>query len=149
MSDPYRWSAAARELRERAAACARSLDHGCVLAAHVLLALAETPGAAAELLEAAGAGAATLREAVAASYDRAPLLEGVPLDTWSDEMRELVAAATEIADLEGSHEVEPLHLLLAVTEDPQASAVAALRACGLDVARLRERVRARLVDRRG
>ncbi|GIW72430.1 MAG: hypothetical protein KatS3mg102_1972 [Planctomycetota bacterium] len=141
--DRLRWSTAASRAVELALAEARRRGHGRLESAHLLAGLLAVPGSPQALLAEQGLGASALAAHLDAAYEGPPLLAGAAVEQHGPEWREVVALAQEIADAEGSFEVEPRHLLLAATEDRRWSAWRVLEAAGVAPAALREAVQAR------
>jgi ATP-dependent Clp protease ATP-binding subunit ClpC len=125
---------------------ALGFGHNYLGSEHLLIGLIEVDGPARDAL------AGTLPSAEARLAVEQMIGRGQPpaSDVWlSPRARLSMERAYDIASGIGSRTVEPLHLLIALTElGPDAIASRVLSAAGVDVERLRSRLRESLVGRR-
>jgi len=141
-----RLSSSAQRTLRRAEALARSQGHGQLATVHLVVALAEQPGATtAALSEQRGDEVLdALAPAAWNAYNGPPAAADGDLELDRGEAREALADAADEAEVQGDFEIQPAHLFLAATADPRWSAPTALRALGVDVERAR-----RFVDEHG
>ena len=120
------------QLLLEAAKQARMLGHSYVGSQHLLLALALRPGWAAQLLQAAGAEGAWLREVAILLHGRgsagAVLHQG-----FSGTARGILAAAGQEAAACGKAEVKGVHILLALLRRERCAGARMLLYAGVDV----------------
>ena len=114
---------------------ARSLGHSCVGTEHIFLGLLAAPGRTGQLLRGLGldAGVAKTMTAVIRGVGTAdlPLPQG-----FSQEARSLLRRAGQEAKLLGKREIQPEHLLLALTRQPSGPAREVLELSGVDAQEL-------------
>jgi ATP-dependent Clp protease ATP-binding subunit ClpA len=137
----YRMSGAAQRAIGRARREALALGHARLTPAHLVIALALEPGAAERALAAAGLKPDPLRRAVDAGYDGPRGGKARDLDEADPALLEVYATAGDEADAEGEHDIAPVRLFLAATEEAEGPGVAALAAAGVDVERARAAAR--------
>ncbi|MBP3660685.1 MAG: ATP-dependent Clp protease ATP-binding subunit, partial [Oscillospiraceae bacterium] len=126
-----RYSQEAADVIVAAAARARGLGHSFVGSVHLLMALCSSADEAGMLLRSASVTEKFVHDAAAVlcgvGTARLPLPQG-----FSREARQLLRLAGGEAQLLGSGQVRPLHLLLALTRRPGSMAVMVLRIAGVD-----------------
>ena len=114
---------------------ARSLGHSCVGTEHLLLGLLADPGRTGQLLRSMGMdhNLAKTMTAVIRGVGTAdlPLPQG-----FSPEARSLLRRAGREAKLQGKREIQPEHLLLALSRQPGGPALEILELSGVDGAEL-------------
>ena len=126
-----RYSQDATDVILGAAAAARDLGHGFVGSVHLTLALTREPGMAGGLLRQMGLTAEFVYDVSAVLYGIGE--KGLPLPQgFSDHARRILQGAAGEAELLGSRQVRPIHILLALTRRPQAAADTVLRTAGVD-----------------
>ncbi len=101
--------------------------HETPVGAHLLAALAATPGAVSDLLIERGATA----RAVLTAFD------GLPDRGAEEHMAALIRRGREVSQRMGTGEVSPAHLLVALLNDTRGSGRRCLEAIGIDASRLR------------
>ena len=111
----------AAELLRAAARKARTMGHSYVGSAHILLALAQTPGMAGHLLHGAGLTDSLLEPAAGLLYGIGTPDLPLPQGLTAQARRILRAAAREAKEL-GAKKVGPIHILLAVLRSRQTAA---------------------------
>ena len=126
-----RYSQEAADVIVAAAARARGLGHSIVGSVHLLMALCSSADEAGMLLRSASVTEKFVHDAAAVlcgvGTARLPLPQG-----FSREARQLLRLAGGEAQLLGSGQVRPLHLLLALTRRHGSMAVMVLRIAGVD-----------------
>ena len=126
-----RYSQEAADVIVAAAARARGLGHSFVGSVHLLMALCSSADEAGMLLRSASVTEKFVHDAAAVlcgvGTARLPLPQG-----FSREARQLLRLAGGEAQLLGSGQVRPLHLLLALTRRHGSMAVMVLRIAGVD-----------------
>ena len=126
-----RYSQEAADVIVAAAARARGLGHSFVGSVHILMALCSSADEAGMLLRSASVTEKFVHDAAAVlcgvGTARLPLPQG-----FSREARQLLRLAGGEAQLLGSGQVRPLHLLLALTRRHGSMAVMVLRIAGVD-----------------
>ena len=126
-----RYSQEAADVIVAAAARARGLGHSFVGSVHLLMALCASADEAGMLLRSASVTEKFVHDAAAVlcgvGTARLPLPQG-----FSREARQLLRLAGGEAQLLGSGQVRPLHLLLALTRRHGSMAVMVLRIAGVD-----------------
>ena len=126
-----RYSQEAADVIVAAAARARGLGHSFVGSVHLLMALCASADEAGMLLRSASVTEKFVHDAAAVlcgvGTARLPLPQG-----FSREAREMLRLAGGEAELLGSGQVRPLHLLLALTRRHGSMAVMVLRIAGVD-----------------
>ena len=126
-----RYSQEAADVIVSAAARARGLGHSFVGSVHLLMALCAAPGEAGMLLRGVGVTEGFVHDAAAVlcgvGSPRLPLPQGFPR-----EAREVLRTAGGEAELLGTSQVRPMHLLLALTRRHESTAVLVLRIAGAD-----------------
>ena len=126
-----RYSQEAADVIVAAAARARGLGHSFVGSVHLLMALCSSADEAGMLLRSASVTEKFVHDAAAVlcgmGSARLPLPQG-----FSREARQLLRLAGGEAQLLGSGQVRPLHLLLALTRRHGSMAVMVLRIAGVD-----------------
>ncbi len=120
------------DLLHRAGQKARSLGHSYVGSGHMLLAMAEQPGATGQLLRALGVDPMLTEDLAQALYGSGT--PGLPLPQGlTGESRRLLRGAAQEAREQGRREVEPVHLLLALArQDCQAQELLEFSGIGAD-----------------
>ena len=110
---------------------ARDMGHSYVGSIHMLLALLECPGGAGELLRGSGMESALTQRVAAVLYGTGtptlPLPQGL-----TGEARGLLRTAAEEASCQGSREVKPIHVLLALARQRKGAAAELLALSGVD-----------------
>ena len=118
-------------LVQKAGEKARELGHSYVGSAHLLLALSSSAGEAGTLLRGLGVDTVLTEKAVrvlfGAGSPELPLPQGL-----TREARQLLQAAAGEARHLGSREVEPIHILLAMSRRERIPAGELLMLCGVD-----------------
>ena len=126
-----RYSQEAADVIVAAAARARALGHSFVGSVHLLMAMCSSAAEAGMLLRSASVTENFVHDAAAVlcgvGTARLPLPQG-----FSREARQLLRLAGGEAQLLGSGQVRPLHLLLALTRRHGSMAVMVLRIAGVD-----------------
>ena len=126
-----RYSQEAADVIVSAAARARGLGHSFVGSVHLLMALCAAPGEAGMLLRGVGVTEGFVHDAAAVlcgmGSARLPLPQG-----FTREAREILRTAGGEAELLGTSQVRPMHLLLALTRRHESTAVMVLRIAGAD-----------------
>ena len=126
-----RYSQDATDVILGAAAAARELGHGFVGSVHLAMALAREPGTAGTLLRQLGLSGDF-------AYDIAAVLYGVgspglPLPQgFSEQAKKILRCAAGEAELLGSKQVRPIHILLALTRKEKAASNTVLKVAGLE-----------------
>ncbi len=126
-----RYSQEAADVIVSAAARARGLGHSFVGSVHLLMALCAAPGEAGMLLRGVGVTEGFVHDAAAVlcgmGSARLPLPQG-----FTREARAILRTAGGEAELLGTSQVRPMHLLLALTRRHESTAVLVLRIAGAD-----------------
>ena len=126
-----RYSQEAADVIVSAAARARGLGHSFVGSVHLLMALCDAPDGAGMLLRGMGITERFVHDAAAVlcgmGSARLPLPQG-----FTREAREVLRTAGGEAELLGTAQVRPMHLLLALTRRHDSTAVMVLRIAGAD-----------------
>ena len=126
-----RYSQEAADVIVAAAARARGLGHSFVGSVHLLLALCASPGEAGLLLRSHGVTEKFVHDAAAVlcgvGAADLPLPQG-----FTAEARAVLRQAGGEAELLGSGQVRPVHLLLSLTRRHESTAVMVLRIAGAD-----------------
>ena len=126
-----RYSQEAADVIVSAAARARGLGHSFVGSVHLLMALCAAPGEAGMLLRGVGVTEGFVHDAAAVlcgmGSARLPLPQG-----FTQEARAILRTAGGEAELLGTTQVRPMHLLLALTRRHESTAVLVLRIAGAD-----------------
>lgn len=126
-----RYSQDATDVILGAAAAARELGHGFVGSVHLTLALAREPGTAGILLRQLGLTADFAYDIAAVLYGVGS--QGLPLPQgFSDQARRILRGAAGEAELMGSRQVKPIHILLSLTRREKASAATVFKVAGLE-----------------
>ncbi len=119
------------QMLQSSAQSARSLGHSCVGPEHILIGLLRSPGKTGQLLRGLGleAGAAETMTAVIRGMGTAdlPLPQGL-----SQEAKALLRVACREAGRLGKKEVEPVHILLALTRDRGGTVQELMELSGVD-----------------
>ena len=119
------------ELIRSAGQKARMLGHSCVGSVHLLLAMLDSSGNAGQLLRSAGMEPMLMEKVTAILYGRGapdlPLPQGLSREAG----RILRGAAEEAAGL-SSRDVEPIHVLLAMTRKGKSGAAELMEIGGVD-----------------
>ena len=125
-----RYHAQVGELIRLSGAEARRMGHSYVGSVHLLLALSQLSGGAAQLLRSLGAEPGLLRELTMLLYgvgqQDLPLPQGL-----TREARRILHLAAREAKCQGKRQVEPAHLLLAIAREQESGAGLLLRTCGV------------------
>lgn len=126
-----RYSQEAADVIVAAAARARGLGHSFVGSVHLLMALCAAEGETGLLLRGVGVTEGFVHDAAAVlcgmGSARLPLPQG-----FTREAREILRTAGGEAELLGTAQVRPMHLLLALTRRHESTAVMVLRIAGAD-----------------
>ena len=126
-----RYSQQAADVIVGAAARARELGHSFVGSVHLLMALCASPGETGMLLRSASVTEKFVHDAAAVlcgvGSARLPLPQG-----FTREAKQILRLAGSEAQLMGSAQVWPLHLMLALTRRHESTAVLVLRTAGAD-----------------
>ena len=126
-----RYSQEAADVIVGAAARARGLGHSFVGSIHLLMALCEASDESGLLLRSAAVTEKFVHDAAAVlcgvGQTQLPLPQG-----FTREAREILRLAAAEAELMGSNQVRPLHLLLALTRRHESTAVMVLRIAGAE-----------------
>ncbi len=126
-----RYSQEATDVILDAAGHARELGHGFVGSIHLLWALSGSPAEAGLLLRQWGISTELIRDVAIVLYGigdpELPLPQG-----FSDQARRILRQATGEADLVGAKQVQPQHILLALTRCRKGGAATALQVGGVD-----------------
>jgi hypothetical protein len=134
-----RLGAAARAALDRAGEEARRHRHGYIGTEHLLIALADDPGPAGQLLRAVSATRETTRatlEAVVGLGNTSPRQE-IEL---APRMRSVLRRAFDAHRADGAAEIGTEHLLLGLLDEPDSQALNLLGYMGVDLAGLRGRL---------
>ena len=119
------------QLLQQAARLARDMGHSYVGAAHLLLSMLDQNGQAARLLHYAGADPGTFRTMTGALYGAGT--PGLPLPQGlSDEVKEILHTAAAEAKLQRKREIEPVHVLLALSRQTGGDTARMLLLSGVD-----------------
>ena len=118
-----------------AAAQARDLGHSYVGSAHILLALAQQPGASANILWGAGVEHTFLRQTIQLLYGRGTCALPLP-QGFTPQVRKILKGAGDEAKMRGDKEVKPLHILLSLLRNENAAAFRLLCAVSVDTQQL-------------
>jgi ATP-dependent Clp protease ATP-binding subunit ClpA len=140
--DVYRFSGAAQRALAAAEKEALALGHLRLGSAHVVLGLLAERGAAAVALERLGVTAAAARKRADELYEGERGTRARDLDVGADEMREVFELARDEAEAAGEHDIAPLRLFLAATQDDAWGAYRLLEALKVDVERARRETEA-------
>ena len=125
------FSGKSREILRAAAGKARYFGHSYVGSVHLLLALADSRGLAAHLLQGYGIQMQLASDIVCVLYGRGDA--GLPLPQgYSVQARRILHAAAKEARCLRLQQVEPEHLLVAMLRCRQAEAMKVMRICGVD-----------------
>lgn len=125
-----RYSQEATDVILDAAGHARELGHGFVGSIHLLWALSSSPAEAGLLLRQWGIGAELIRDVAIVLYGIGD--PGLPLPQgFSDQAHRILRQATGEADLMGAKQVQPQHILLALTRCKKGGAATALQVGGV------------------
>ncbi len=109
---------------------ARQLGHSCVGTAHILLALADTPGPAAMILRCFGMDSLWLQQQIAAQWGRGS--SAFPLrQSFSPQARRVLRKAAQEARAQGMAAIEPEHLLLSILRREDCGAFQMLMLSGI------------------
>ena len=123
------------EMIQKSAQTAREMGHSCVGSEHLLIALLRTPGGTGQMLRSLGLdpGMAQTMTAVILGRGTAdlPLPQGL-----SGEVRSLLRQAAREARQQKKREIEPVHVLLALTRQEGGGARELLELSGVDCAEL-------------
>ena len=126
-----RYSQEAADVIVGAAARARGLGHSFVGSIHLLMALCEASDESGLLLRTAAVTEKFVHDAAVVlcgvGQTQLPLPQG-----FTREAREILRLAAAEAELMGSNQVRPLHLLLALTRRHESTAVMVLRIAGAE-----------------
>ena len=126
-----RYTQAATDVILDAAGTARELGQGFVGSIHLLWALSRSATAGGVLLRQWGMTEQLVQDVAVVLYGRGdpqlPLPQG-----FSDQARSILRQATGEADLMGAKQVQPEHILLALTRKRRGGAAMAMQACGID-----------------
>ena len=126
-----RYSQDATDVILGAASAARELGHGFVGSAHLTLALTREPGVAGTLLRQLGLTAELVYDILAVLYGVGS--QGLPLPQgFSEHARWILRGSAGEAELMGSRQVRPIHILLSLTRREKAAAATVLKVAGLE-----------------
>ena len=119
------------EIIQKSAQSARSMGHSCVGSEHILLALLYTPGRTGQLLRSLGVEPGLTRTLTTVirglGTSQLPLPQGL-----SGEARSLLRQAAREARQQKKREIEPEHVLLALSRQEGSTAREVLQICGVD-----------------
>ncbi len=142
-----RYAAEAQRLLLTAAEKARQFGHSYVGSGHLLLALAEEPGMAGQLLRFAGGEQELLRKMMLVLYGsgtaRLPLPQG-----FTGEAGQVLRGARIEAMIYGAMQIRSVHILLSILRQEKTSAGDLLLFCGIDENELFSRTVDRIHEKR-
>ncbi len=119
------------QLVQKAGEKARELGHSYVGSAHLLLAISGSPGEAGALLRGMGVDMELTEKAVRVLFGSGTPQLPLPQGLTREAGRLLLGAAREAKDL-GCREIEPIHILLAMSRGRKIPAGELLMLCGVD-----------------